>query len=176
MYTADRMPEMNLPSLLLDVPVHLLLVGQSSPPAPLSPAGKNGPAAMAERMNRKRSTARCEPFAERERPAAQHAVQPAERPLVEERQQCADARQHIRSACAGETRRPGTKGPLAASGSSARSGHTRWPAPQVTRDAERHFRQHRVHVGMPESEPGAQRLPDVDHQHQHRPRCNIRSR
>ena len=35
---------------------------------------------------------------------------------------------------------------------------------QVTRDAEGDFSQHGVCVGMPEGEPGPQRLPDVDHQ------------
>ena len=39
---------------------------------------------------------------------------------------------------------------------------------QVAGDAERHFGQHRVDVGIPERVPRSQRLADVDHQHDHR--------
>jgi hypothetical protein len=38
---------------------------------------------------------------------------------------------------------------------------------QVTRDAEGHFGEHRMRIRIPESEPGAQRLADVDHEYRH---------
>ena len=55
-----------------------------------------------------------ETFAERERPAAQHAVQSAQRALVEEREERARRPPARKSACAVRTRRPGTTGPRAA--------------------------------------------------------------
>ena len=57
---------------------------------------KLGPTAAAERMNRKNVDGHtAKPFAESERPAAQHAVQAAERALVEERKERAHAGQHV---------------------------------------------------------------------------------
>src|SRR6476620_9108217 len=40
---------------------------------------------------------------------------------------------------------------------------------QVTRNAERHLREHRMRIRMPEGEPGPQRLTDVNHQDRDRP-------
>ena len=57
---------------------------------------KLGPTAAAERMKRKKVEGQTQDaFAEGEGTAAQHAVQAAERALVEERKERADAGEHV---------------------------------------------------------------------------------
>ena len=55
---------------------------------------KLGPTAAAERINRKKVDGQTAALAERKGPAAQHAVQAAQRSLVEERKQRSDSREH----------------------------------------------------------------------------------
>ena len=73
---------------------------------------KHGPTAMAERMNRKKVDGQIsDALAKRERTSAQHAVQPAQRSLVEEREERAHAGQHVHQLVQIDARTPGTKGP-----------------------------------------------------------------
>ncbi len=107
-------------------------------------------------------------FAIAERPAEQHAGHAAQGALVEEGQ---------KGAGGGEDRH----GAVHVVGQVVEEGHLVDLAvfqnqrnvldgqhDEIARETEGHFGQHRMHVGMPENKPAAQRLTDVDAQNQQR--------
>ena len=124
---------------------------------------KLGPTAAAERMNRKKVEGQtAKRLAEGERPAPQDAVEPAERALVEEREERADQREHDHQLVQLELEHQQRRdAPQLAVPEHDRQVLDRQHG-QVAGEAERHLGQHRVDVRVPEGEPGAQRLADVD--------------
>src|SRR5664280_1056664 len=105
-----------------------------------------------------------DPLSERERPSPEDAVQPPERALVEEREKGAYRREHRHHLVELELEHE-ERGDLAelAVLEQDREVLDRQHR-QVAGDAERDLGEHRVHVGVPEREPGPQRLTDIHHQ------------
>ena len=106
-----------------------------------------------------------EALAEGERAPAQNSVQAAQRALMEERQERAHAGQDGHQLVQFELEHQRARRlPQPTIPQHLRDVLDRQHA-QVAGDAEGHFGEHRMDIGIPERVPEAQRLPDVDGQH-----------